>query len=116
MKNKLLSIITPEQLVSELKELGSSNKIAKKYGMNLMTVYSAFEKLGLNGKIRADGVFWSMEEMAYRAISPSFSMKRPPSVFYARKQSSITCSKTSPFPTLPMVRASYHCFSSTTDV
>ena len=43
MKNKLLAILTPEQLKQELVDVGSATKIAKKYGINPMTVYSAFK-------------------------------------------------------------------------
>jgi hypothetical protein len=43
MKNKLLDILTPEQLKQELVNIGSATKIAKKYGINSVTVYSAFK-------------------------------------------------------------------------
>jgi hypothetical protein len=48
MKNKLLAILTPEQLQKELKCLGSVTKIAEKYKINSITVYSAFKKCNIN--------------------------------------------------------------------
>jgi hypothetical protein len=54
MRNKLLSLLTKEQLINELENLGSSSKIAQKYGINLATVYSAFKLLDLNGRVKAD--------------------------------------------------------------
>lgn len=53
MTNKLLSILTPEQLKQELESVGSATKIAKKYGINTMTVYSAFKKCGINCIIKS---------------------------------------------------------------
>jgi len=48
MKNKLLDLLTPEQLKQELIDVGSATKIAKKYGINPITVYSAFKICGIN--------------------------------------------------------------------
>ena len=54
MKNKLLDLLTREQLVSELKLLGSASKIAKKYGINYATACSAFKKIGIEYRKNAD--------------------------------------------------------------
>ena len=54
MKNKLLAAITPEQLMQDFRDLGSATKIAKKYQITPIIVYSAFEKIGFNCKIRVD--------------------------------------------------------------
>lgn len=48
MNNKLLSLISPEQLIQDFKELGSATKIAKKYKINPVTVYSAFKLIGFD--------------------------------------------------------------------
>ena len=52
MKNKLLSILSPEQLQSELKVLGSVVKVAKKYKLNTGTVYAAYKLVGINPFVR----------------------------------------------------------------
>src|ERR1035437_2867433 len=54
MKNKLLSKITPEQLIKDFEELGSATKIAKKYTINVMTVYTAFKIINYNCSVNAD--------------------------------------------------------------
>src|ERR1700722_3547584 len=48
MTNKLLSLISREQLIQDFNALGSAIKIAKKYGINPITVYSAFKLIGFN--------------------------------------------------------------------
>lgn len=42
-KNKLLSILSPEKLVAELKELGSVIQVSKKYQISTATAYSAYK-------------------------------------------------------------------------
>ena len=54
--NKLLSLITPSQLKRDLKQLGSAVQIAKKYGISVCTVYSAFKIAGIDGFVRARNV------------------------------------------------------------
>lgn len=52
MKNKLLSKITKEQLIKDFEDLGSANKIAKKYNINVVTVYTAFKIINYNYFVR----------------------------------------------------------------
>lgn len=54
MKNKLLSKITPEQLVQDFQELGSAHKIAAKYQINVVTVYTAFKIINYDCRVRQD--------------------------------------------------------------
>lgn len=54
MRNKLLSQITPEQLIQDFKELGSAHKIAAKYKINVVTVYTAFKIINFDCRIRQD--------------------------------------------------------------
>lgn len=54
MKNKLLSKITPEQLIQDFIELGSAHKIATKYQINVATVYTAFKIINYDCKVRQD--------------------------------------------------------------
>lgn len=54
MKNKLLSKITPDQLIQDFQELGSAHKIAAKYGINVATVYTAFEIINYDCHVRQD--------------------------------------------------------------
>ena len=52
MKNKLLSKITPEQLIQDFESLGSAHKIAVKYGINVATIYTAFKIINYDCKVR----------------------------------------------------------------
>lgn len=54
MKNKLLSKITPEQLIQDFQELGSAHKIAAKYAINIATVYTAFKIINYDCRVRQD--------------------------------------------------------------
>lgn len=54
MKNKLLTLITPEQLILDFKELGSAGKIAVKYNLNIATVYTAFNIINYDCYVRQD--------------------------------------------------------------
>jgi hypothetical protein len=54
MKNKLLSKITPEQLIQDFQELGSAGKIGAKYGINTQTVYTAFKIINYDCRTRQD--------------------------------------------------------------
>jgi hypothetical protein len=54
MKNKLLSQITPEQLIQDFKDLGSAHKIAAKYKINVATVYTAFKLINFDCSVRQD--------------------------------------------------------------
>jgi hypothetical protein len=54
MKNKLLSQITPEQLIRDFQQLGSAHKIAAKYGINVVTVYTAFKIINYDCRVRQD--------------------------------------------------------------
>lgn len=54
MKNKLLSKITPEQLIQDFQELGSAHKIATKYNINIVTVYTAFRLINYDCYVRQD--------------------------------------------------------------
>jgi hypothetical protein len=54
MKNKLLSKITSEQLIQDFQELGSAHKIAAKYQINVVTVYSAFKIINFDCRVRQD--------------------------------------------------------------
>lgn len=54
MKNKLLDMVSKEQLIQDLKTLGTTNKISKKYNINVGTVMSAFNILGIKWKKNAD--------------------------------------------------------------
>jgi hypothetical protein len=54
MKNKLLSKITPEQLIQDFQELQSAHKIAAKYGINVVTVYTAFKIINFDCYVRQD--------------------------------------------------------------
>lgn len=54
MKNKLLSKITPEQLIQDFQELGSAHKIAAKYSINVATVYTAFKIINYDCRVRQD--------------------------------------------------------------
>ncbi len=54
MKNKLLSKITPNQLIQDFQILGSAHKIAAKYRINVATVYTAFEIINYDCRVRQD--------------------------------------------------------------
>src|SRR5271166_1180520 len=54
MKNKLLSQITPEQLIKDFNDLGSAHKIAAKYKINVATVYTAFKLINFDCSVRQD--------------------------------------------------------------
>lgn len=54
MKNKLLSKITPEQLIQDFQELGSAHKIGAKYDINVATVYTAFKIINYDCRVRQD--------------------------------------------------------------
>jgi hypothetical protein len=54
MKNKLLSQISPEQLIQDFQQLGSAHKIAAKYGINVATVYTAFKIINYDCSVRQD--------------------------------------------------------------
>ena len=54
MRNKLLSQITPEQLIQDFKDLGSAHKIAAKYKINVATVYTAFKIINYDCSVRQD--------------------------------------------------------------
>jgi len=54
MTNKLLSMVTPEQLIQDFQDLGSAGKIARKYAINIATVYTAFDIIGYNCRVNPD--------------------------------------------------------------
>ena len=54
IKNKLLSLITAEQLIEDFKEFNSVYKIANKYKISTVTVYSAFKIINYNCRINKD--------------------------------------------------------------
>lgn len=54
MRNKLLEKITPEQLIQDFQQLGSANKIAVKYALNVATVYTAFKIINYDCRVRQD--------------------------------------------------------------
>lgn len=54
MKNKLLSKITPDQLIQDFQELGSAHKIGAKYNINVATVYTAFKIINYDCHVRQD--------------------------------------------------------------
>jgi hypothetical protein len=52
MKNKIFDTLTPEQLIQEFEGLKSATKIAKKYGFNICTLYSAFKEINFDCMVK----------------------------------------------------------------
>jgi len=74
-KNKLLSILTPEQLIEEFKNLGTVPKIAKKYNINTQTVYTAFKLINYDCKVRQDVASLVSKEILQESYNRLKSLK-----------------------------------------
>jgi hypothetical protein len=94
MTNKLLKILSKEQLIEEFKALGSATKIAKKYKINPITVYSAFEIINFNCKINTDAESILTKEMlekdykelqSFRKIGDKYNISNETIRYYCQK-------------------------------
>lgn len=75
MKNKLLSKITPEQLIQDFQELGSAHKIAGKYSINVATVYTAFKIINYDCRVRQDVAAMVSKEILEEAYARLGTLK-----------------------------------------
>lgn len=75
MKNKLLSKITAAQLIQDFQELGSANKIATKYELNVVTVYTAFKIINYDCRVRQDIVSLVSKEILEEAYARLGTLK-----------------------------------------
>lgn len=75
MKNKLLQKISAEQLIKDFQELGSATKIAKKYQINPITVYSAFDIINYDCRVRQDVASIVSKEILEQAYTRLGSIK-----------------------------------------
>jgi hypothetical protein len=75
MKNKLLDILTSDQLKQELADVGSATKIAKKYGINPVTVYSAFKICDINCIVKPNRENLLSKEVLEQAYAELGSLK-----------------------------------------
>jgi Staphylococcus phage endonuclease len=73
--NKLLKILTPEQLKQELEIIGSATKIAEKYGINPITVYTAFEICGIDCIVKPRRDILLTQEVLEQAYAEYGSLK-----------------------------------------
>ena len=75
MKNKLLSQITPGQLIQDFQQLGSAHKIAAKYGFNVATVYTAFKIINYDCRVRQDVASFVSKELLEEAYGRLGTLK-----------------------------------------
>lgn len=75
MKNKLLQKITSEQLIQDFTELGSAHKIAAKYQINVVTVYTAFKIINFDCRVRQDIASLVSKEILEEAYNRLGSLK-----------------------------------------
>lgn len=75
MRNKLLEKITSEQLIEDFKQLGSAGKIAKKYGVNIATVYTAFNIISYDCMVRKNIDSFLTKEILEEAYDRLGSLK-----------------------------------------
>lgn len=75
MKNKLLSLLSPEQLIEEFKVLGTATKIAKKYKINTQTVYTAFDIINYDCKVNKNIASLVSKEILEKAYNRLGSLK-----------------------------------------
>lgn len=94
MKNKLLSILSPEQLIQEFNDLGSATKIAKKFHINPITVYSAFKIINFNCRVNADVANTITPDMleqtykelqSFRKVGKKFNISKDSVELYMKK-------------------------------